>query len=107
MLFLQLTEDKTKLFLWLLFSEELIKYRVLVEIEYFALCEVPLPQLAGVNPIYLIVYETYIKISLLKMRYDQRNRKVTNHDVKAVEYFIKDAFENWILLNTKSSSILD
>jgi hypothetical protein len=54
MLFLQLTEDiETRLFLWLLFfsEEALIKYRVLVEIEYFiALCEVPLPQLSGVNP---------------------------------------------------------
>jgi adenylosuccinate lyase len=38
---------------------------------------------------------------------DQRNRKVTNHDVKAVEYFIKDAFEKLGCLNTKSSSILD
>jgi hypothetical protein len=51
MLFLQLTEDiETRLFLWLLFfsEEALIKYRVLVEIEYFiALCEVPLPQLSG------------------------------------------------------------
>jgi hypothetical protein len=48
--FLQLTEDiETRLFLWLFFLEEaLIKYRVLVEIEYFiALCEVPLPQLKG------------------------------------------------------------
>jgi hypothetical protein len=40
------------------------------------------------------------------MRFDQRNRKVTNHDVKAVEYFIKDAFEKLGLSNTKSSSIL-
>jgi adenylosuccinate lyase len=53
-----LTEDiETRLFLWLLFLEEaLIKYRVLVEIEYFiALCEVPLPQLAGVN-----LFEVYV-----------------------------------------------
>jgi adenylosuccinate lyase len=52
MLFLQLTEDiETRLFLCPFFSEEaLIKYRVLVEIEYFiALCEVPLPQLTGLN----------------------------------------------------------
>jgi adenylosuccinate lyase len=78
------------------FSEEaLIKYRVLVEIEYFiALCEVPLPQLKSVNPdIFDSLRNIYKNFSTQDALWIKETEKVTNHDVKAVEYFIKDAFE--------------
>ncbi|MFV8325530.1 adenylosuccinate lyase [Flavobacterium sp. ZS1P14] len=78
------------------FSEEaLIKYRVLVEIEYFiALCEVPLPQLKNVNPnLFESLRNIYKNFSTQDALWIKETEKVTNHDVKAVEYFIKDAFE--------------
>ena len=78
------------------FSEEaLIKYRVLVEIEYFiALCEIPLPQLKTVNPtIFESLRDIYNNFSTEDALWIKETEKVTNHDVKAVEYFIKDAFE--------------
>jgi adenylosuccinate lyase len=78
------------------FSEEaLIKYRVLVEIEYFiALCEIPLPQLKDVNPnIFESLRDIYRNFSTEDALWIKETEKVTNHDVKAVEYFIKDAFE--------------
>ncbi|WP_367768337.1 adenylosuccinate lyase [Flavobacterium sp. WC2421] len=78
------------------FSEEaLIKYRVLVEIEYFiALCEIPLPQLKGVNPdLFESLRNIYKNFSTVDALWIKETEKVTNHDVKAVEYFIKDAFE--------------
>jgi adenylosuccinate lyase len=78
------------------FSEEaLIKYRVLVEIEYFiALCEVPLPQLKAVNSdLFESLRNIYRNFSTDDALWIKETEKVTNHDVKAVEYFIKDAFE--------------
>ncbi|PKB17671.1 adenylosuccinate lyase [Flavobacterium sp. 5] len=78
------------------FSEEaLIKYRVLIEVEYFiALCEVPLPQLKNVNPnIFDSLRDIYKNFSTEDALWIKETEKVTNHDVKAVEYFIKDAFE--------------
>jgi adenylosuccinate lyase len=78
------------------FSEfALIKYRVKVEIEYFiALCEIPLPQLKGFNK------KNYDKLrnipGVFKLEDGQRIKdieKTTNHDVKAVEYFLKEEFE--------------
>ena len=78
------------------FSEEaLIKYRVLVEIEYFiTLCEIPLPQLANVNPdLFESLRNIYKNFSTEDAIWIKETEKVTNHDVKAVEYFIKDAFE--------------
>ena len=78
------------------FSEEaLIKYRVLVEIEYFiALCESDLPQLKGVNKTSFEglrnIYKNFTTEDALVIK---ETEKVTNHDVKAVEYFIKDKFE--------------
>lgn len=78
------------------FSEEaLIQYRVLVEIEYFiALCEIPLPQLKDVNPnIFESLRDIYRNFSTEDALWIKETEKVTNHDVKAVEYFIKDAFE--------------
>ena len=79
------------------FSEEaLIQYRVLVEIEYFiALCEIPLPQLKDVNPnIFESLRDIYRNFSTEDALWIKETEKVTNHDVKAVEYFIKDAFES-------------
>jgi adenylosuccinate lyase len=78
------------------FSEEaLIKYRVLVEIEYFiALCELPLPQLKKVDASHFeSLRNLYKNFSTADALWIKETEKVTNHDVKAVEYFIKDAFE--------------
>ena len=78
------------------FSEAaLIKYRVLVEIEYFiALCEIPLPQLKDIDS---SVFEDLRKIYTQFTDDDATAIKniesVTNHDVKAVEYFIKEQFD--------------
>ncbi|MDO6597012.1 adenylosuccinate lyase [Oceanihabitans sp. 2_MG-2023] len=78
------------------FSEEaLIKYRVLVEIEYFiALCEIPLPQLESVNKsIFEDLRAIYSEFSTEDALAIKDIEKVTNHDVKAVEYFIKEKFD--------------
>ena len=78
------------------FSEEaLIKYRVLVEVEYFiALCEANLPQLSGVDPSrFDDLRNLYIDFSSADAQHIKDTEKITNHDVKAVEYFIKDKFE--------------
>lgn len=78
------------------FSEEaLIKYRVLVEIEYFiALCEIPLPQLKTVNTsIFSDLRAIYTHFSTEDAQAIKDIEKVTNHDVKAVEYFIKEKFD--------------
>lgn len=78
------------------FSEfALIKYRVRVEIEYFiALCELPLPQLskvpASVFPQLRAIYQNF---SVEDARRIKEIEKVTNHDVKAVEYLIKEEFD--------------
>jgi len=78
------------------FSEEaLIKYRVLIEIEYFiALCEIPLPQLKGIdNGVFESLRNLYKNFSTKDALWIKETEKTTNHDVKAVEYFIKEAFE--------------
>src|ERR1035437_5894931 len=78
------------------FSEfALIKYRVFVEIEYFiALTEIPLPQLVNYDPaLNLDLREIYNSFSLLDAQRIKDIEKVTNHDVKAVEYFIKEKFD--------------
>ncbi|MBD2756264.1 adenylosuccinate lyase [Spirosoma validum] len=75
------------------FSEfGLIHYRVRIEIEYFiALCEWPIPQLAGVDASQFSVlrslYENFSEADALRIK---EIEKTTNHDVKAVEYFIKE-----------------
>ena len=77
------------------FSEAaLIKYRVRVEIEYFiALCELPLPQLADFDKsLYGAIRNIYIDFSEDDALAIKEIEKTTNHDVKAVEYFIKDKF---------------
>ena len=78
------------------FSEyALIKYRVKVEIEYFiALTEIPLPQLAGFNAgLKPELRKIYTDFSLEDARRIKEIESVTNHDVKAVEYFIKEQFD--------------
>ncbi|WP_142783542.1 adenylosuccinate lyase [Changchengzhania lutea] len=78
------------------FSEEaLIKYRVLIEIEYFiALCEIPLPQLDGVdNNKFKDLRAIYSNFSTEDALVIKKIEAVTNHDVKAVEYFIKEKFD--------------
>ncbi len=78
------------------FSEEaLIKYRVLVEVEYFiALCEADLPQLKGVNKsVFEDLRKIYTNFSTEDALWIKETEKTTNHDVKAVEYFIKTKFE--------------
>jgi len=78
------------------FSEEaLIKYRVRVEIEYFiALCEIPLPQLADFdNSKFKALREIYENFDAGDAQVIKDIEKVTNHDVKAVEYFIKEKFD--------------
>ncbi|MBC7605339.1 MAG: adenylosuccinate lyase [Burkholderiales bacterium] len=78
------------------FSEEaLIRYRVLVEIEYFiALCELPLPQLKNVDKtVFESLRALYKNFSTQDAQSIKDIEKTTNHDVKAVEYFIKIAFE--------------
>ncbi len=80
----------------LYFSEEaLIKYRVLVEIEYFiALCEIPLPQLQNIDPsLFENLRKIYTDFSSEDALAIKDIEKVTNHDVKAVEYFIKEKFD--------------
>jgi len=78
------------------FSEEaLIKYRVLVEVEYFiALCEADLPQLAKIDKsIYDSLKAIYKNFSTEDALWIKETEKTTNHDVKAVEYFIKSKFD--------------
>lgn len=78
------------------FSEfGLIKYRVRIEIEYFiALCEIPLKQLEDFDEKHFIplraIYENFDEQDALKVKEIERT---TNHDVKAVEYFIKEHFD--------------
>lgn len=78
------------------FSEyALIRYRVRVEIEYFiTLCELPLPQLASFD------HSLFDKLRAIYKSFDEKDaqrvkdiEKTTNHDVKAVEYFIKEEFD--------------
>jgi len=79
------------------FSEfALIRYRVQVEIEYFiALCELPLPQLKKVNPsVFGQLREVYKNFTVENAQSIKDIEKVTNHDVKAVEYFLKDVFDS-------------
>lgn len=80
----------------LFFSEEaLIKYRVKVEVEYFiALCEIPLPQLADLNrSLFAKLRNIYSDFSSDDAQKIKDIEKITNHDVKAVEYFIKEKFD--------------
>lgn len=78
------------------FSEfALIKYRVRVEIEYFiALCELPLPQLKSFdNNLFEVLRDIYRKFDEPSAARVKEIEQVTNHDVKAVEYYIKEEFD--------------
>ncbi len=78
------------------FSEQaLIRYRTLVEIEYFiALCELPLPQLEAFPATHFdrlrSIYQNFSEADAERIK---EIEKTTNHDVKAVEYFLKEAFD--------------
>jgi adenylosuccinate lyase len=78
------------------FSEAaLIRYRIRIEVEYFiALCQLPLPQLVGFEPERFAalrgIYEDFSSEKALRVKAIE---KTTNHDVKAVEYFIKEQFD--------------
>lgn len=77
------------------FSESaIIRYRLMVEVEYFiALCNLPLPQLSGFKkelfPEIRAIYKQFETCHAVKVK---EIEKVTNHDVKAIEYFLKDKF---------------
>ncbi|MGJ8666253.1 MAG: adenylosuccinate lyase [Patiriisocius sp.] len=78
------------------FSEEaLIKYRVQVEVEYFiSLVELPLPQLKDFDvTLFSKLRDLYLEFSTEDAQKIKDTEKVTNHDVKAVEYFIKEQFD--------------
>lgn len=78
------------------FSEfALIRYRVRVEVEYFiALCEIPLPQLSGVDSSkFDALRDIYRNFTSADAQRIKDIESVTNHDVKAVEYFLKEKFD--------------
>lgn len=78
------------------FSEfALIRYRVMVEVEYYiALCEIPLPQLSSFDKgLYNSLRLIYKDFSIEDAGKVKNIETVTNHDLKAVEYFIKEKFE--------------
>ncbi|MEZ4975238.1 MAG: adenylosuccinate lyase [Flavobacteriaceae bacterium] len=78
------------------FSEEaLIKYRLYVEVEYFiALCKLPLPQLKAFDAaLFGKLRSIYLEFSTEDAQAIKKIESITNHDVKAVEYFIKEKFD--------------
>lgn len=84
------------------FSEyALIRYRVRVEIEYFiSLCELPLPQLTGVDKdCFIFLRDIWRNFSEADAAHIKSIESVTNHDVKAVEYFLKEKFDTIPQLN--------
>lgn len=88
--------EKTKNLVNFFSEEALIKYRVRVEIEYFiALCKLPLPQLKKIDrslfPKLRAIYENFSTEDATAIK---EIEKTTNHDVKAVEYFIKEQFDS-------------
>ena len=86
------------------FSEEaLIKYRIQIEIEYFiGLCELPLPQLVDFNPsLFEELRSIYLHFTSNDAIQIKEIENTTNHDVKAVEYFIKKEFDKLELQHYK------
>ncbi len=78
------------------FSEEaLIRYRVQVEVEYFiSLVELPLPQLSDFDTnLFPKLRDLYLEFTVSDAQHIKNTEKVTNHDVKAVEYFIKEKID--------------
>ena len=88
-------EIKSILLLHIFSEEALIKYRVLVEVEYFiALCELQLPQLSDIDSsIYEDLRAIYTGFTSENAQAIKDIEAITNHDVKAVEYFIKEQFD--------------
>jgi adenylosuccinate lyase len=77
------------------FSEfGLIRYRLMVEIEYFiALCDIPLPQLLDFKKDnFKVLRSIYEDFDLTDAEKIKEREKITNHDVKAIEYFLKEKF---------------
>ena len=90
------------------FSEyALIRYRIRVEIEYFiALCELPLPQLADFDhSLYEPLRNIYRNFTVEDAQRVKDIEKVTNHDVKAVEYFIKERIDALRLVNSGNTAV--
>ncbi|MFY9707641.1 MAG: adenylosuccinate lyase [Desulfobacterales bacterium] len=86
------------------FSEgALIKYRLMIEVEYFlALCELPLPQLTSFDgTLATALRQIYTEFSSSDARRVKDIEKTTNHDVKAVEYFLKERFDQLQLMPFK------
>ncbi|RNI29337.1 adenylosuccinate lyase [Rufibacter latericius] len=86
------------------FSEfALIRYRLLVEVEYFiSLCELPLPQLTGIDHnLFTAMRKIYEDFPLEDAQKIKETEKITNHDVKAVEYFLKEKLEDLGIGETK------
>lgn len=86
------------------FSEyALIRYRVLVEVEYFiALCELPLPNLKDFDATkFSALRNIYKNFTLENAQRIKEIEKITNHDVKAVEYFLKEQFDTLNLASFK------
>ncbi len=86
------------------FSEyALIRYRVMIEVEYFiALCEIPLPQLSEVDKsVFDDLRSLYEEFSIDDAVEVKQIESVTNHDVKAVEYFLKQKFDVFNLAGVK------
>ncbi|MCQ2321180.1 MAG: adenylosuccinate lyase, partial [Bacteroidales bacterium] len=85
------------------FSEfALIRYRVMVEVEYFiSLCELPLPQLEKFSGDYDDLRAIYEEFQLEDAEEIKEIEKETNHDVKAVEYFLKRRFDEMELSEFK------
>ncbi len=90
------------------FSEyALVRYRVRVEIEYFiTLCELPLPQLVDFNhDLFEQLRDIYRQFTPTEAQRVKDIEKVTNHDVKAVEYYIKEKFDEISTLNSQPSTL--
>ncbi len=80
------------------FSEgAIIKYRILVEVEYFiALCQIPLPQLKSFDKKHIETLRSfYLNFLPEDAQRVKEIEKVTNHDVKAIEYFLREKFEDF------------
>ena len=92
------------------FSEfALIRYRVRVEVEYFiALCELPLPQLAGVDAATKeLMRDIWRNFSVADAKRVKEIEQTTNHDVKAVEYFLKEKISSSSTLHAALSASLE
>ena len=88
-------QSKTKELSFYYSEAALIKYRLRVEVEYFiSLCELPLPQLENFDAkLYEPLRKIYLEFSDDDAQEVKEIESITNHDVKAVEYFLKERFD--------------